>query len=186
MKTILLGVTGSVAAIKVKQLAERLSEFAQVRIVMTHQAEYFLAHDLDAFKHLNITTYKDQDEWPHLRARYQVGNPILHIELRRWAECLIVAPLSANTLAKIAHGFCDNLLTSVIRVWDWRKPMLLCPAMNTMMWENPPTAQHINLVKEWGAAIIEPIEKQLACNDVGMGAMAEVEQIIDAIKKKIL
>lgn len=63
-----------------------------------------------------------------------MGDPVLHIELRRWADVLVLAPLSANTMAKVAHGLCDNLLTSVVRAWDYAKPMIVAPAMNTYMW----------------------------------------------------
>lgn len=185
MKNILLGVSASVAAIKAKQLVLALSEFANVRIVMTAHAEYFLKADLQVLTEHNIPIYKDQDEWPELSGHYPVGEPILHIELRRWADCLLVAPLDANTLAKIAHGFCDNLLTSVVRAWDYEKPIFFCPAMNTMMWLNPPTAEQIELLRSWGGQIIEPIEKKLACNDIGMGAMENVDEIVRVVKKDL-
>jgi phosphopantothenoylcysteine decarboxylase len=98
---------------------------------------------------------------------------------------MLVAPLAANSLAKISHGFCDNLLTSIIRAWDWSNPMMLCPAMNTYMWDNKPTAEQITILKSWGAEIIAPIEKKLACNDIGMGAMAEVDDIIKAVQQRL-
>jgi phosphopantothenoylcysteine decarboxylase len=178
MKNIILGITGSVAAIKTRNLADSLSTIANVRIVATQHAEYFLKADLPAFQDLNIPIYRDSDEWPLLAASYQLDEPIMHIEMRRWADCMIVAPLDANTLAKISHGMCDNLLTCIVRAWDWNKPLLLAPAMNTYMWDNPPTAEQIAKVKSWGALVINPIEKKLACNDVGMGAMAEVADIV--------
>ncbi len=181
MKNIILGITGSVAAIKTRELAGNLNQIANVRVIATAQAEYFIQSDLEHFQRLNIPIYRDRDEWPVLEGKYQLGEPILHIELRRWADCLLVAPLDANTLAKVSQGICDNLLTSVIRAWDWEKPMLLCPAMNTMMWNNQPTSQQIELLKTWGATIIEPIEKKLACNDVGMGAMANIVDIFTII-----
>jgi phosphopantothenoylcysteine decarboxylase len=186
MKHILLGVTASVAAVKVLKLAELLVPSYQIKIIVTEQAGYFVKPDYPRLADWNIAIYKDQDEWPPLaQQHYSVGSPILHIELRRWADYLLIAPLDANTLAKIAHGFCDNLLTSVVRAWDWTKPMLLCPAMNTLMWENPPTSQHVALLKTWGAGFIEPIEKKLACNDIGMGAMASVEEIIKIVKNQL-
>jgi phosphopantothenoylcysteine decarboxylase len=183
MKKIILGVTGSVAAIKTHLLVEKLQPFGEVRIVMTGAAEYFVKAQLEALQRLNIPVYRDQDEWPMLGSHYPVGEPILHIEMRRWADCMVVAPLDANTLAKIAHGMCDNLLTSIVRAWDWEKPLFLCPAMNTMMWENQPTAEQINVMTRWGATIIEPIEKKLACNDIGIGAMAEVDAIVGVVVK---
>lgn len=181
MKNILLGVTASVAAVKTVNLAKALGAFGNVSIVTTKQAAYFLKPDYDALQELGISVYKDDDEWPLLHGHYPVGDPILHIELRRSADCMVIAPLDANTLAKIAYGLCDNLLTSVVRAWDWQKPLFLCPAMNTLMWENPPTAEHVMLLKNRGALFIDPIEKKLACNDIGMGGMAEVADIAESM-----
>src|SRR3990167_9142306 len=178
MKNIILGGSGSVAAIKTRQLAEALRQFANVRIVSTKQAEYFFQADRDALQQLNIAIYRDEDEWPVLSGAYDINAPILHIEMRRWADCLLVAPLDANTLAKVAHGFCDNLLTSIVRAWDQSRPIILCPAMNTFMWENPPTAEHIAILKNRGAEVIAPIVKKLACHDIGMGAMEHVDEIV--------
>jgi phosphopantothenoylcysteine decarboxylase len=183
MKNILIGVTGSVAAIKITELAKSLSSFANIRIIATKSAEYFLKSQSAALNKLNMTLYRDQDEWPEISGPYEVGEPILHIEMRRWADLLLIAPLDANTLAKMAHGFCDNLLTSTVRAWDWSKPVFLCPAMNTMMWENKPTLEQIHTLQTWGAAIINPVEKKLACLDVGMGAMASVEDIVSTVKR---
>ena len=77
-----------------------------------------------------------------------VGDPVAHIELRRWADALVIAPLSANTLAKAAAGMADGLLTCVLRAWDWNKPALLAPAMNTAMWESPLTEAHLG-ARSW-------------------------------------
>ena len=178
MKKIILGVTGSVAAIKTNELIAGLSQIGKIRIVVTHAAEYFIHHELDIIKQKDISIYRDQDEWPNNKDVYQIGDPILHIEMRRWADCLVIAPIDANTLAKMSYGFCDNLLTSIIRAWDYDKPLIVCPAMNTMMWENKPTQEHIKILESRGVNIIKPIEKQLACQDFGMGAMAHIEDII--------
>jgi len=179
----------------------------------------------------------DEDEW---RAWRRVGDPVLHIELRRWADVGVVAPASANSLAKFANvrvwrfgwsffggeerggeekrekpppppfrkktstnneqkneqkkeqrkqphqpkqGLCDNLLTSVVRAWDWdAKPLLLAPAMNTAMWASPLTGRHLSLLKSLGAGVVPPVAKALACGDVGMGAMAEPEEVAVAVK----
>jgi phosphopantothenoylcysteine decarboxylase len=185
MTNIILGVTGSVAAIKVLQLSESLKQFANVKIIMTKSSEYFLQFDFNTFKQLNIPIFCDQDEWPALNGPYPVGESILHIEMRRWADLFLLAPMDANTLAKMANGLCDNLLTSIVRAWDWNKPIILCPAMNTMMWNNPPTEEQIALLKRWGAAIVSPVEKKLACQDIGMGGMASVEDIVSAVKTSL-
>ena len=87
----------------------------------------------------------DDDEWPghDTNHRWQRGEPVPHIELRRWADMLVVAPLDANTLAKLALGTCDNCLTCVYRAWDRTRPIVLAPAMNTLMWDHPATARHL-------------------------------------------
>ena len=126
----------------------------------------------------------DEDEWPG--ARYERGDPVLHIELRRWADALLIAPLDANTLAKLALGVTDNCLTCVYRAWDRTRPIILAPAMNTLMWEHPVTDRHrAQIQSDLGAAlnIVEPIEKKLACDDVGIGAMADRPRILAALAK---
>lgn len=186
MKNIILGVTGSVAAIKTEQLALKLAAFANVRIVLTTHAEYFVKSQLAALKKNNIPVLRDQDEWPALSGEYDINAPITHIELRRWADAMLIAPLDANTLAKLALGFCDNLLLSIARAWDWQKPMWLCPAMNTFMWENEPTAEHLETMHRRKAMIIAPVTKKLACQDIGMGAMANVDDIINIMQYHFL
>ncbi len=182
MKNMILGVTGSVAAIKTEELALKLSAFSNVKIVLTAHAEYFVKSQLAVLQKNNITVLRDQDEWPVLTGEYDMNAPITHIELRRWADGMVIAPLDANSLAKIAMGFCDNLLLSVVRAWDHSKPMWLCPAMNTFMWDNEPTAEQIAIVQKRKAMIIAPIAKKLACQDIGMGAMANVDDIINIVK----
>jgi phosphopantothenoylcysteine decarboxylase len=127
---------------------------------------------------------------------------VLHIELRRWADVLVIAPLDANTLAKLACGLADNCLTCVWRAWDPARPAVLAPAMNTLMWEHPLTGRHLRqlaadacpIPAAPGASrdeviahinthaptlrVIAPQSKRLACGDVGVGAMAEVEEIV--------
>ena len=81
------------------------------------------------------------------------------------------------------QGLCDNLLTSVVRAWDWEaKPLLIAPAMNTAMWTSPLTGKHLEFLKSLGAGVVPPIAKALACGDVGMGAMAEPEEVAVAVK----
>ncbi|KAJ8610311.1 hypothetical protein MRB53_038607 [Persea americana] len=118
----------------------------------------------------------------------------MHIELRRWADVLVIAPLSANTLAKISNGICDNLLTCVVRAWEVhdqngdieQKLIYVAPAMNTAMWHHPVTAKHLedmgaDRTLHWIRPIM-PISKELACKDVGDGAMAEWSSILEMIE----
>ncbi|XP_067829747.1 phosphopantothenoylcysteine decarboxylase isoform X5 [Heptranchias perlo] len=95
----------------------------------------------------------------------QRTDPVLHIDLRRWAALMLIAPLDANTLGKIASGICDNLLTCVVRAWDRKRPLLFCPAMNTAMWEHPITATQIQTLKSFGYIEVPCIVKKLVCGD---------------------
>lgn len=122
----------------------------------------------------------DQDEWKWAER----GDPVLHIELRDWADVFLIAPLSANSMAKLANGICDNLLTCIARAWGFEaggKPILVCPAMNPTMWHHPVTLTQLHILKEYGYHIIDPIEKKVICGDVGLGAMAEPATIVKAL-----
>ncbi|NBO91618.1 MAG: phosphopantothenoylcysteine decarboxylase [Planctomycetia bacterium] len=180
MARVLLGVTGSVAAIKTPALFEELGQAGHsVRVVATQAALYFFDSSP-----LGNALYCDADEWPG--ERYQRGDPVLHIELRRWADLLLIAPLDANTLAKLAAGLADNCLTCIYRAWDPARPIVVAPAMNTLMWEHPLTARHLNALTFDGLPlprIVGPITKQLACGDVGIGAMAEPAEIVRAVQE---
>lgn len=113
---------------------------------------------------------------------YKIGDPILHIELRRWADIVLVAPCSANTLSKIAHGLCDNLATSLLRALAPTTPTYIFPAMNTLMYEHPLTAEHVRIVQDVVRyQIVGPIGKNLACGDVGLGAMTEWSDIVKIV-----
>jgi phosphopantothenoylcysteine decarboxylase len=209
---ILLGVTGSVAAVKTPNLI-RILRLAghQVKVAPTRAALTFFdptelgsdpgsaADSGPLWVRGQHTVYLDADEWPSGRL-FQVGEPVLHIELRRWADLLLIAPLDANTLAKLAMGLCDNLLTCAARAWDVRAPLVLAPAMNTLMWEHPATRRSLLQVAEdhgvsttndapleglcerinaasTGLRVVPPQSKRLACGDVGIGAMADVLEI---------
>jgi len=204
MARILLGVTGSVAALKTPELVAALTKSGhEVKVVATQPALYFF----DRQQLPKGVLHTDEDEWPHRQSAYhwQRTDPVLHIELRRWAELFLIAPLDANTLAKLAVGLSDNCLTCVWRAWDLARPVMLAPAMNTLMWEHPQTIRHlqslaqvfgleprndldadhmakwINEQKHRSLRMIGPIEKALACGDVGQGAMAEVGTIVDTV-----
>lgn len=121
------------------------------------------------------------------QSRKAVSDPILHIELRRWADLVLVAPCSANTLAKIAGGLCDNLLTSMLRALDPSATrVLLFPAMNTHMYRHPLTASHLDVVKRLGYDVHGPISKGLACGDLGIGAMTEWTDIVELVRTDVL
>lgn len=199
MARILLGITGSVAAIKTPELFAALADAGhEVRAVATRAALYFF--EPAALPTNSLMT--DADEWPG--ERYARGDAVQHIELRNWAELFAVAPLDANTLAKLAVGLSDNALTCVWRAWDYSRPVVLAPAMNTLMWRHPFTRRHLRSVgadfgaghvpghleapeliaqindRAKGLRVVPPVEKLLACGDTGIGAMAAVADIVAA------
>ncbi|XP_042153007.1 phosphopantothenoylcysteine decarboxylase isoform X2 [Oncorhynchus tshawytscha] len=176
---VLVGVTGSVAALKVPLLVSQLLELpgVDVRVVTTEHAKHFY-NPAD----VAVRVYSDTHEWELWSQR---SDPVLHIELRRWADLFVIAPLDANTLGKIASGICDNLLTCVVRAWDTSRPLLFCPAMNTAMWYHPITSRQVDSLKEFGYVEIPCIAKKLVCGDQGKGAMAEVSTIVDVVNQFI-
>jgi phosphopantothenoylcysteine decarboxylase len=208
MARLILGVTGSVAAIRTPALYNELHAAGhEVRVVATRSSLYFFDAALlaeDAEVTMNGPLFRDSDEWPG--TRYQRGDEVLHIEFRKWADLLVVAPLDANTLAKFALGLSDNFLTCIYRAWDFSKPLILAPAMNTLMWDSPVTLGHLRqLIEHRGIGkvpadwtldqapaiyaqyapkiiLIPPQSKRLACGDVGVGAMAEVTQIAEVVR----
>lgn len=211
MANVLLGVTGSVAAVRVPALYARLKERGHaVKVVATHAALYFFdpaaldPADPQQPERNRDVVILDEDEWPgRSEGRlHPLGDPVMHIELRRWADLLAIAPLDANTLAKLACGLADNCLTCVWRAWDPGRPVVLAPAMNTLMWEHPLTGRHLRqLAADSGAGtippetdldgvmaginrtcprlrVVPPVSKRLACGDVGVGGLAEVDDIV--------
>ena len=191
---LLIGCTGSVASLKIPLLIDELVAAAtakqlrlKIRLIPTQHSTHFF--DLDTVKthpHLD-GVFVDADEWTSWRGR---GDPVLHIELRKWADAMLVAPLDANTLAKLAVGICDNLLTCVVRAWDFKniagKPLLFAPAMNTCMWDHPLTGEQIDKLKTFGFEEIPPIEKVLVCGDKGAGAMQESEKIAEIVVERLM
>ena len=173
---ILIGITSSIAAYRLPNLISQLSKQGhEVKAIVTERAKAFVAPQAVAVMS-GHPCHSDADEWGNLEN-------VLHIELTRWCDAFLIAPLTANTLAKIANGLCDNLLTSAVRALE-KKPLLLAPAMNTRMWNNPLTARHLQTVSEiYNTIVIDPVEKRLADGEEGIGALAEDETIIEALNR---
>ena len=181
-KKLLVCCTGSVASIKIpKLLHELLDSIPQlaIKLVATQRSLHFF--DPTTIPN-TVELYTDADEWDTWS---KIGDKVLHIELRRWADVMLIAPCDANTLAKISGGICDNLLSCVVRAWDLSKPLLYCPAMNTAMWQHPLTDKQISVLDGFGYIRLGPISKVLACGDNGLGAMSEVADIVNSVKDKI-
>lgn len=201
---VVLACTGSVASVKVPLIVERLaSHRVHVYVVASAASQHFFSkaqvdrlderatafttHDLAEMNRTGlhrastprVRVWTDEDEWTAWKA---LGDPVLHIELRRWADLVLVAPCSADTLAKLSHGLCDNMLTSFMRALSPTTPIWLYPAMNTLMYMHPLTSQQIAVVESFGYKVYGPISKRLACGDIGDGAMVEWQDIVQQVK----
>lgn len=182
---IILGLTGSVASTLYMKLIERLGELGTVDVVVTEKAKEFI--DPHIISKSNAShLYSDSDEWSLFNGhhKWMKNDPILHIELRKQASVLVIAPCSANTLAKLANGICDNLLTSIARAWNMSRPFFICPAMNTHMWNHPITRLQIDRLSQFKCNFVMPQNKLLACGDIGTGGLAEIDDIVNAIRNK--
>ncbi len=172
-REILLAVTGGIAAYKTAELCSRLiQEGAAVSVVMTESAERFIG----------ATTFEALTGRPvhrHLFApqEHHIGE---HIGLVRRAEILVVAPASANCLAKFTYGLADDLLSTI--ALSHTGPVLLAPAMNTEMWEKPSVQRNVTQLRQDGFQFIEPGSGWLSCGQVGAGRMAEPAEILERVR----
>ncbi|KAF5315431.1 hypothetical protein D9619_007283 [Psilocybe cf. subviscida] len=181
---VLLITTGSVASIKAPLIVKELLSYANVRVEVVATKPSLAFYQKEDITKLGARVWTDEDEW---NGSYTIGEPILHIELRRWADIVLVAPCSANTMAKIAGGICDNLVTSLLRALAPTTPTFIFPAMNTLMYEHPLTAEHLRIIRDVvGYNVVGPIGKRLACGDIGMGAMTEWKEIVQIVVDKYL
>ena len=169
-KNIVLGVTGSIAAYKACDIASKFVKLgANVDVVMTENAKRFVA----PLTFSSITSNNVHDMWSDVE--YKIG----HISLAKKADCVLIAPCTANMIAKLAYGLCDDLLSTTCLAT--KSPIIIAPAMNTAMLENIHTQENINKLKEKGVFFIEPACGRLACGDVGNGKLASVEDIVDYV-----
>jgi phosphopantothenoylcysteine decarboxylase / phosphopantothenate---cysteine ligase len=170
-RKILIAIGGGIAAYKVCEVVSTLAKAgANLRILLTQGAEKFVS-PLTFSTLSRSPAYTDADFW---RANH--SRP-LHIELGEWADIMLIAPLTANTLAKLVHGFADNLLTNTILASTC--PVLLAPAMNTDMWEQPSVQQNWQQIQQWSRYhSADPGAGILACDRVGTGRMAEPAELL--------
>lgn len=175
-KHVLLGVTGSIAAYKIANLASMLVKLnADVHVIMTKNSEQFIS----PITFETLTGNKVIDDTFERNSGYHVA----HIAMAAEADVVMIAPASANVIAKLAHGIADDMLTSTMLAVT--APILLSPAMNTHMYENPITQENIEKIKNLGYKIIEPADGYLACGDTGKGKMPEPEVLCECILQEI-
>lgn len=223
--SVCLAVSGSVAAVKAPDIANALlREGVCVDVVVTEAARRLMqatyrgeqpwarlealvaswavqagagkSETPNASHPPTLRVWQDRDEWDGYQ---DVGaDAVVHVELAKRNQLLLIAPLCANTLAAAALGSCGNLLTSVLRAWYYdlapefvqpleerygvhavARPVLVAPAMNTFMWHQRITATHLSALEARSVRVVPPISKRLACGDTGVGAMAEVSDIVD-------
>jgi phosphopantothenoylcysteine decarboxylase/phosphopantothenate--cysteine ligase len=176
-KKIIVGVTGGIAAYKIPQLVRLLKkEGAEVQVVVTEAAKSFVTPQtlsvLSENPVLSDFFKNSQGEWNN------------HVHLALWADAIVIAPAGANTLAKMAHGLCDNLLMSVIL--SSRCPVWVAPAMDLDMWTHASTQANIKTLTSQGVNIIDPVDGELASGLSGKGRMAEPEQIFAVLESQLL
>lgn len=175
-KTVILGVTGSIAAYKIANLASALRKLhADVHVLMTKNATNFI-HPI-TFE--TLTDHKCIVDTFDRNFNYNVE----HVSLAKKADVVLVAPASADVIAKMAHGIADDMLTTTVLACKCKK--IVSPAMNTNMFENPITQDNIKLLEKYGFEVIQPAVGMLACKDVGAGKMPEWDVLLDYIIREI-
>jgi phosphopantothenoylcysteine decarboxylase/phosphopantothenate--cysteine ligase len=171
---VLLGVTGGIAAYKACLLARLLvRDGAEVRVVLTRSATRFVGAD----------TFSGLTGRPALVDLWSAPSTVPHVALAHEADVAVVAPLTANVLAKLAHGIADDLLTATLL--ELRAPVVVAPAMHTGMWESPATRANLQTLRDRGVVVVEPVAGPLAAGDEGPGRLAEPEAIRDAVGRTI-
>lgn len=176
MKTVLIGVTGCVAIYKTCEVIRGLQKAGvRAKVVMTEHATHFV----------NPTLFRSLTREPVAVGLFddRPGDPIHHISLAKEADLFLIAPCTANVIAKIAHGIADDLLTTTALAT--KAPLMIAPAMNVNMYENVATQANMEMLKDRGVAFIDAESGYLACGDVGKGRLADPEVIVEAVLSAI-
>lgn len=175
-KTVVLGVSGGIAAYKIPNLASMLRKLhANVEVIMTENAGNFIT----PVTFESLTGNKCLMDTFDRNFQFQVE----HVELAKRADVFLIAPATANVIAKVAHGLADDMLTTTFLACQ--APKLIAPAMNTRMYENPVTQDNLEICRKFGMKVIDPAEGYLACGDVGAGKMPEPGQLLEYILQEI-
>ena len=175
-KTVLLGVTGSIAAYKIAYLASALKKLhAQVHVLMTKNTTNFI----NPITFETLTGNKCLVDTFDRNFQFSVE----HVSIAKQADVVMIAPASANVIGKLAHGIADDMLTTTIMACKCKK--IVSPAMNTNMYENPIVQDNLAILQHYGYEVIEPASGYLACGDTGAGKMPEPEMLLDYILREI-
>ena len=175
-KTVVLGVTGGIAAYKIASLASMLKkQHADVEVIMTKNAENFIT----PVTFETLTGNKCLDDTFDRNFRFQVE----HVALAKRADIFMIAPATANVIAKVAHGIADDMLTTTFLAC--KKPKYIVPAMNTQMYENPITQDNMDICRKYGMRVIDPACGYLACGDTGAGKMPEPAELFEYIMQEL-
>jgi phosphopantothenoylcysteine decarboxylase/phosphopantothenoylcysteine decarboxylase/phosphopantothenate--cysteine ligase len=172
MKNVILGVTGSIAAYKAAEIANIFAKNGtSVHTIMTAAAQKFVAP-------LTFQTLTKNRVYTDMFGEIDFED-VRHISLAKKADLVLIAPATANFIGKLASGIADDMLTTVVMAAQ-NKPVVICPAMNTAMYENPITQSNIEKLTRLGYRFVEPKKSRLACGDLGKGALADVGDIVSA------
>lgn len=179
MTQITLAVTGSISAYKAADITSQLTKLGlEVKVLMTPSAPKFITP-------LTLQVLSKQPVGLDVLLENDPKR-IEHIDIGKETDLFLVAPASANTIAKLAIGLADNMVTSTALALPLGTKKLLAPAMNTKMLEHPATQRNLKLLQDYGYQIIQPRDTVLACGDKGSGALASVETIVEAVKENCL
>lgn len=173
-KKIVLGLTGGIACYKAAEFTRALTKAgASVQVVMTQAATQFITPvTMQALSGQTVYT----DQWDA-----RIGNNMPHIDLTRDADAVVIAPCSADFIAKLAHGACDDLLSTLCVARRMTLPLLIAPAMNVEMWQNPATQRNVAQLKADRIDVLGPDAGEQACGETGMGRMLEPEQLLEEV-----
>lgn len=171
---ILLGVTGSISAYKAADITSRLTKLGHnVDIILTESGSKIITP-------LTLQTLSKNKVYMDMFEEI-TPSEVKHISLAKKADLVLIAPATANIIGKIAYGIADDFLSTVVMAVPQETPVYIAPAMNTNMYENPIVQDNIEKLKKYGYKFIEPKESLLACGDLGKGALADVDRIVETI-----
>ncbi len=173
MKKMILGITGSIAAYRATEIISQLKNEYDITVVMTDSSTKFIS-PITMQTLTNNKVYKetfDEDD-----------TKVSHIDVVKETDVILIAPATANFISKMAGGICDDMLSTMVVV-GYNKRIIVAPAMNTNMYENPIIKENIKKLESLGFEFIEPKESLLACGDYGKGALANIEDIVNKVKE---